>query len=275
MKAPKSNIEEYKNAKEFAKKKFPEENSEKLMIPERQIEEEIEKLKSGLRHEQFFMIVNVENFSIIEAYGLEEIGFRSETFDMLQYAQLLPSHGILQILTLYWKKIFEFSVEEKKMLSFLKPKYIVQIPFKNAQGEVMLVKRTISTFQFTESGRLTHYLSEFTIIKKTFDSETPDPRFTDVPIELKDTIDTILNRSFVWESSPYSPKELIILGVYANDDGKTSLNELAQKCELKPSTLQFYNKEILIHTKDFLGEIYKFNTAKEVAIFWKKCGVLK
>jgi hypothetical protein len=275
MKNQKSNKEEYKSVKEYTKNEFSEIKLEKLIVSEKQQLDEIEKLKIGLRHEQFFFIVNVENFSIITANGLEEIGFHSETFDMMQYAQLLPSHGILQMLTLYWKKIFEFNIQEKSLLSFLKPKYIVQIPFKNAKGEIMLVKRTISPFQFTESRRLTQYLSEFTIIKKSFDSEAPEPRFTDIPTEFDGSFNAIMKESFEWDSSPFSPKEMVILKVYADDEGKSSLKELADKCELKPSTLQFYNKEILMHTKDFLGDIYKFQTAKEVANFFKKCGVLK
>ena len=275
MKNQKSNKDEYKSVKQYTLNEFSENKIEKLIISEKQQKDEIEKLKIGLRHEQFFFIVNVENFSIVTAHGMEEIGFHSDTFNMVQYAQLLPSHGILQMLTLYWKKIFEFNIQEKSLLSFLKPKYIVQIPFKNAKGEIMLVKRTISPFQFTESRRLTQYLSEFTIIKKSFDSEGPEPRFADIPIEFNGNFNLIMNQSFEWETSPFSPKEMTILTVYAHDEGKSSLKDLADKCDLKPSTLQFYNKEILMHTKEFLGEIYKFQTAKEVAIFFKKCGVLK
>lgn len=274
MKNSKSNIEALKNLKEYTRKELLENKKEKLMISKKQQMDEIEKLKIGLRHEQFFFIVNVEDFSIITAHGHEEIGFHSANFTMQQYTQSLPSHGILKILILYWKKIFEFNVQEKSLLSFLKPKYIVQIPFKNAKGEILLVKRTVSPFQFTESRKLTQYLSEFTIIKKSFDSEAPEPRFTDIPNELIENIYDIMKESFEWEASPFSPKEKIILKVYANDEGKSSLKELADKCELKPTTLQFYNKEILMHAKDFLSDIYRFQTAKDVAVFLKKCGIL-
>jgi hypothetical protein len=65
-----------------------------------------------------------------------------------------------------------------------------------------------------------------------------------------------------------------ILNVYAKDDGAKSVAELADEAGVTPATLKYYNKEILARTKDFLGEIFKFNSAKEIAIFLKKCGVL-
>jgi hypothetical protein len=274
MKNINTNAEAMKIVKNYAKNQFSYAEVEKLMVSENEQQKEIEKLRLGRRQEQFFFVVNVADFQIIHADGLEEIGFHSSTFDMNQYTQLLPSFGILHLLTILWKRIFEFAIEEKEFLSFLKPKFIVQIPFKNAKGEIMLVKRTISIFQYTNTGKLTQYLSEFTIIKYLFDSEAPEPRFTDIPPHLDKKIDAALNQSFVWEASPFSRKEMEILNAYVNDDGSKSAAELAKETGVTPATLKFYNKEILAHAKEFLGEIYKFGTAKEVAHFFKKCKVL-
>jgi hypothetical protein len=274
MKIQQTNREQFKNVKQNTEEIFFEAGLDELMVSGKQQLDEIEKLKTGLRYEQFFFVVNVEDFSVQFANGLEEIGFDSNTFTMMQYAQLIPSPGLLQILSILWMNIFEFNIKEKRLLSFLTPKYIVQIPLKNSKGEIMLVKRTISAFQFTKSGKLIQYLSEFTIIKKTFDSESPEPRFTDMPAHIEEKFSEIMNKTFVWKASPFSPKEMQILNVYAKDDGAKSVAELADEAGVTPATLKYYNKEILARTKDFLGEIFKFNSAKEIAIFLKKCGVL-
>ncbi|MES2520899.1 MAG: hypothetical protein V4585_22480 [Bacteroidota bacterium] len=274
MKSKKTPIEEFKSLKEFTKNKFIEDSTEKFLVTEKEQLAELDNISKGLRYEQFYFVVNVEDFTIIHAKGLEEIGFHSDKFDMMQYVQCIPSKGILQLLALMWRKIFEFNIEEKTLLSFLKPKFIVQMPFKNSQGEMMLVKRTISPFQFTNKGKLTQYLSEFTIIKNTFNNEPPEPRFTDIPADLVEKYNMFINRAFIWENSPFSPKEMIIIHAYANDNGTKSLEEFAEETDVKASTLKFYNKEIITKAKEFLGEYYTFNTAKEVAHFLRRSGIL-
>ncbi|MEA5458454.1 hypothetical protein VB796_05360 [Arcicella sp. LKC2W] len=274
MKVKKTQLEEFKSLKEFTKKQFLENQSEDLLVSEKEQQDELMMLTTGLRYEQFFFIVNVSDFSIVYAKGLEEIGYHSDNFDMIQYVQAIPSPGILQLMSLMWRKIFEFNMEAKTLLAFLKPKFIVQLPFKNSQGELMLVKRTISPFQFTSDGKLLQYLSEFTVIKKGFNNEAPEPRFTDIPPDLVDKYNVFINRAFIWENSPFSPKEMIILQAYASDTENKSLDEFAKVTEVTASTLKFYNKEIINKAKEYFGEHYTFSTAKEVAHFLNRCGVL-
>ncbi len=275
MKKHLTNIEEYRSVKEGTKNKFSELISDKLVVPEYLQKQELEKLSAGLRFEQFYFVVDVKEMRIIHAAGMEQIGFNSETFEMAQYAKLLPSKGILQLLSVFWFKIFEFCEIEKELLNFLAPKYIVQIPMKNAKSEIMLVKRTISPFQFTsESRKLTQYLSEFTIVKYGFDNEPPCPRFVDIPPNLNDKLLKFIKDSFSFDITTYSPKEQQILKIYSEDDGTKSTKELADLVGVTPSTLQFYNKQILSNTREYLGDIYKFDSAKQVAYFIRNCGII-
>lgn len=207
MKVKKTQLEELKSLKEFTQKQFLENKNEHLSVSEKEQQDELLKLTAGLRYEQFFFIVNVSDFSIVYAKGLEEIGYHSETFDMIQYVQAIPSSGILQLMSLMWRKIFEFNIETKTLLSFLKPKFIVQLPFKNSQGELMLVKRTISPFQFTDDGKLLQYLSEFTVIKKGFNNEAPEPRFTDIPLDLVDKYNTFSIEPLFGKIHHFHPKK--------------------------------------------------------------------
>ncbi len=274
MKKQLTNIEEYKSVKEETKNKFSELIFDKEVVPESLQKKELMKLSESLRAENFYFVVEVKEMKIIHADGMEAIGFNSKTFEMAQYAKLLPSQGVLQLLSLFWYKIFEFCEIERETLKFLAPKYIVQIPMKNAKSEIMLVKRTISPFQFTESRKLTQYLSEFTIVNYHFNNEPPYPRFIDIPNNLNEKLMKFIKNSFSFNQTPYSPKEQQILEIYSYDDGTKSTKELAEQAGITPSTLQFYNKQILANTREYLGNIYKFETAKQVASFIRNCGII-
>lgn len=275
MKNDKSIIEEIREVKDYTQKKINQNQLSNIVVSTHLQQEELEKLEIGLRYEQFFFVVDVIDFKIIHARGIDIIGYNNEQFDMFQYLQAIPSKGLLQLFILMWRNIFNFNVEEDTPLQFLKPKFIVQMPIKHANGDIFLVKRTISPFQFTKSGMITQYLSEFVVIKKTFDNEPPEPRFTDIPEKMVEKYAQFINRDFIWENSPFSPKEMIIVNTYAHSHPETSVDIIAKELNLKVSTLKFYNKAILRKAQDFLGEHYIFTTAREVAVFFKKSGILK
>lgn len=67
---------------------------------------------------------------------------------------------------------------------------------------------------------------------------------------------------------------MIILQAYASDKENKSLEEFATITDVTTATLKFYNKEIINKAKDYFGEYYTFGTAKEVASFLNRCGVL-
>jgi hypothetical protein len=142
---------------------------------------------------------------------------------------------------------------------------------KNANSKIMLVKRTISPFQFSENGKIAQYLSEFNIIKFSFDNEPPSPRFIHLPESILTKKAEFLDIIPPFDFLPFSPKEKQILEIYSNDITKKSTKELAEIAKVTPATLQFYNKMILANTREFLGEIYQFESAKQVAHFFKNC----
>jgi hypothetical protein len=273
MKKDKTALEEFKSVKEYTQKIFSGNQKETLQVPIDIQQKELKNLDIGLRHEQFYFIVDVVNFKIIRAKGLETIGYHSDTFDLLQYAQTIASKGILQLMTLMWKNIFDFNQKSIDHLQFLKPKFIAQIPMTHQNGDVLLVKRSITPFQYTNTGKLTQYLSEFMVIKK-FNNEAPEPRFTDIPAELFEKYSLFLSRSFLWDDSPFSNKEMVILKAYSDENQNKVAKEFAVDLNLTTETLKFYNKEIIRKSKEYFGEIYTFATARDVALFLKKCGVL-
>ena len=273
MKNEKTSFEEYKSVKDYTQKIFVG-NDEKMVSLKLQ-EEEIRKIEIGLRHEQFYFIVDIINFKIIRAKGMETMGYSSDTFDMMNYVQSIPSKGIIQLMILMFKNIIEFNIEDKRLLQFMKPKFISQIPMRDAGGSIKLVKRTISPFQYNNEGQIIEYISEYVVVKNKFDNDPPEPRFSDVPSDLQEKFDLLISNAFTKDHSPFSPKLLEVIKMYAKAKPDDLIDKIAQKLKIKVSTLQYYNKEIMIKAKEFLGEYYNFATAKEVAIFLKKCGILQ
>ncbi|MDZ7899339.1 MAG: hypothetical protein U5N85_15110 [Arcicella sp.] len=273
MKKSKTAIEEFKSVKEYTQKIFLEDKEEKNQVSLKIQEEEIKKIEAGLRFEQFYFVVDVVNFKIIKAKGLETLGYHTETFDLLQYAQTIASKGVLDLMGVFWKNIFDFNQKGISHLQFLKPKFIAQIPMKHKNGDIYLIKRSITPFQYTNTGKLTQYLSEFTIVKK-FNNEAPEPRFMDMPETFVEKFNLFVSSSFIWEESPFSSKEMDILRKYVSTDRNQTAKQLSLELSMTTETLKFYNKEILRKAKDYFGEIYSFDTAMDVAFFLKNCGVM-
>jgi hypothetical protein len=263
MKKSKTAIEEFKSVKEYTQKIFSENKEEKNQVSLKVQEDEIKKIEAGLRHECFYFVVDVVNFKIIKAKGLENLGYQTETFDLLQYAQTIASKGILDLMGVFWKNIFDFNQRGIAHLQFLKPKFIAQIPMKHKNGDVYLIKRSITPFQYTNTGKLTQYLSEFTIVKK-FNNEAPEPRFTDLPETFIDKFNLFVSSSFIWEESPFSPREMDILKTYVLTDKNQTAKQLSVALKMTTETLKFYNKEIIRKAKEYFGEIYSFDTAKKM-----------
>lgn len=269
--------DEYDKAKFFAKELFSNVQEPKFLVSTKQQEDELKKLKIGLRDEQFYLIVDMLSFEIVAAGGLEEVGFRSNDFSMRQYFKLLETDGVVQAMTLLAREMFRLT--GKAGMKFMSPKYISQLPLKNQSGETLLVKRVMSPWQVLADGRACAYISEFTIVSPQYQGETLNPRF----IGLEEPILTELNKQIAIAFSlkphfrnPFSPKEMLILTQYSKLKLDESLNSIAEVpgINIKVSTLKFYNKMILEKARKMFGEL-GFRTARDVASYLKKHGLIQ
>jgi hypothetical protein len=269
--------DEYDKAKFFAKELFSDIQEPKFLVSSKQQDEELKKLKIGLRDEQFYIIVDMLSFEIVAAGGLEEVGFRSDDFSMRQYFKLLETDGVVQAMTLLAREMFRLT--GKAGMKFMSPKYISQLPLKNQSGQTILVKRVMSPWQVLADGRACSYISEFTIVSPLYQGETLNPRF----IGLEEPILTELNKQIAIAFSlkshfknPFSPKEMLILTQYSKLRQDESLNSIAEATgiNIKVSTLKFYNKMILEKARKMFGEL-GFRTARDVANYLKKHGLIQ
>ncbi|MDI9878292.1 helix-turn-helix transcriptional regulator [Flectobacillus longus] len=264
----------YLSIKAFADEYYNQKSNYEFIVSQETQQSEIDRLKKGIRHEQFFIIVDLLNFKIIDHGGLEEFGFDSKAFSLKTYFQMIPSKGITSLLKLLGEQTFLKA--KSNLMSFLKPSFIVQIPIKFMHEEVcFLTKRTISPWQMTRCGKITAYLAEFTIIK-TYDFEPLNPRIKGLSEEYSNIILREFNKNFNQlkpADNPFSPREILILKEYIG--GAKSSKDLAESLGLKINTVNSYNKSILEKAKQFFGENLPLNTAFDVAKFMSKQGLLK
>ncbi len=273
----KQELDEYEKAKNFSKELFPTAHELKFIVSPKQQEDELEKLKIGLRDEQFYIVIDMLSFEITHAGGIEAIGFRSDSFKMKQYFNLLQNDGVIRAMTLLAREMFRLT--GKAGMQFMSPKYICQLPIKTQSGRNFLVKRVMSPWQIASDGRATSYISEFTIINLTYNGETLNPRF----IGLEESILVELNKQIAMVFSnkphfknPFSPKEMLILTKYSQLNIDAPMNAIATDSEvdIKVLTLNFYNKKILEKARKMFTDT-DFRTARDVAFYLKKHGLLK
>ena len=266
---------EFRQLKSFVATIYPAtEPLTQMVSPEAQ-QRELQQLREGLRTEQFYMVVDFPTLTIQQVQGIEELGYQSDRFTFRQYLNCIPNGGMLQLVTLLGKQSFRFS--ERASVMFMYPKLVAQVPITAADGRVMLTKRTISPWQHTETGKMTAYLSEFTILKP-YENEPMNPRFINLPKSIEVDFIGELSRIFAGlpiRDNPLSPKEIRILKQYADPaNDACSAAEMAALAGVTVHTLHRHNKNILQKAKTMFSEDIAAKTAREVAYFLKKCGFL-
>lgn len=233
-------------------------------------------MKQGLRPEQFFMIVDFVNLKIVAAAGLEEIGYDSSHFTFRQYLSIFPSQGMLQLITLVGKQAFALS--HQSVLSFMRPSYLAHIPLTCADGRVMLAKRMASPWQYTNTGKMTSYVVEYTIIKP-YENEPMNPRFLNLDPAIEVEFNNVSARLFATmpaKANLFSPKEIVLMKLYvAEEHQRLSAKQLASLAGVAHNTINTHNKTIMLKAKTMFGDDISAKTARDVAVFLKKSGLLK
>ena len=269
------NESEFLRIKAFSEEVYQNSEAYEFLILQDIQSKEIFKLHNGLREEQFFMVVDLLNLKIIEHGGLEEFGHDGRNFTLKSYFEMIPANGVMSLLTALGKQTFLLSKFD--LLGFLKPSYIVQVPMKVKKNDdtLYLVKRSISPWQITKCGKITAYLSHFTVIK-TYDFEELNPRIIGIPDDYQTTVMNAFNLNFKQlknNENLFSPKELLVLETYL-DDSKNS-KDVALLLKIKIQTLNGYNKSIMQKAKRMFSEDLPVKSARDVAKYLKNNGLFK
>lgn len=265
---------EFQKVQQFSQNYFSNKESYSFLINSNVQNQEIQKLNSGLREEQFFLIIDFLNLRINHSGGLQELGYINESFTLSDYFKMMPDSGFTSLLTVLGKQTFILS--ESNLISFLKPTFVALVPLKIYKNidQLYLVKRSISPWQVTACGKITAYLSHFTIIKE-YNYEELSPRIIGIPEKTRDLVMKNFNFNFIQQNvkeNPFSPKEILILKMYL--DSSLSMAQILNSLKISSFTLHEYNKSILSKTRKLFGIDIPIKTAKEAAIYLKKQGLL-
>lgn len=232
-------------------------------------------MRLGLRHEQFFLIVDFVNLAVVDAAGLEEIGYDSARFSFRQYMSTFPSQGMLQLITMVGKQAFVLS--QQTPFSFMTPNYVSHVPITTADGRVMLAKRTISPWQYTTTGKLTSYVVEFTLLKP-YENEPMNPRMVNADPSLERAFNAITAKSFAnlpAKANLFAPKEIDLMRLYVHEESENlTAKEVATLAGIAHATINTYNKLIISKSKAMFGDDLPVKTARDVAFFLQKSGLL-
>lgn len=259
----------------FLNELFPDPKGLTLMVTAEQQQAELKQLREGLRTEQFFLVVDLLSMRIVEAAGLEELGYQSSQFTFRQYLSAFPTQGMLQLITLLGKQ--SFSMSDQAMVTFMNPKYVSSIPMTCANGQVMLIKRMISPWQFSSTGLLTAYVSEYTIMQP-YNNEPLNPRFINMPPAVEAQFSAMMAQVFAHlpaRINRFAHKEISLLKLYVEKEGEElPVPQIALMAGIKPNTVRTYNQRIMAKAKTMFGSNMNARTAREVALFLKQSGML-
>ena len=269
--------DEYQDIRQFVAQLFPDPDSLTLTVPAQLQNSELARLRMGRRPEQFSLVTNLLTVTIEHAMGMEELGYADTTFSFRQYLRCMPNPGILRNSILLSKQLFGI-VADIPAVQFLRPRFVANIPMRHANGEVLLVKRTLAPWQLSSTGQITHYLSDFQIIKP-YEGEPMSPRFFDVAEPVRAKFYKAVYQLFATLSAsknPFSPRELGLLSLYLAQAGprRPSAKAIADEAGLSVLVVKDYNKSILAKAKGLFGDDLPVETAYDVAVFLRKTGLI-
>ena len=238
-------------------------------------EEEVKLLAETIKYERFFFVVDIINQEIIHAHGIKQwLGYDDHKFSFGFYSNLIHPNYI-EATFLLAKSTLALVNSNSFEQGFMKEKFVIQIALRHAQGHYILVKRTLSSWDYDPTTKVSiAYLNEFTILEEydeTDKSNTLKPRITDIYGTRLVNIENILRESSyktLESSKRFSVQELRILRKYAYNPTITS-NEVANTFKIKPNTIDTYNRRII--TKfNYIYPNEKVKSAKEIAQFLRK-----
>ena len=156
----------------------------------------------------------------------------------------------------------------------MKEKYVIDVALRHARGHYILVKRTLSCWDYDKTNNIaTAYLNECTIWGE-YDVENSKgikPRITDIYgtrlLKLEPVVRS--NVSKLLESKRrFSVQELRVLRKYAYNPSMTA-KDVANSFKIKTNTIDTYNRRIISKFNHIYPNEH-LKLAKEIAQFLRK-----
>ncbi len=241
-------------------------------------QKELGLLNETIKYERFFFVIDLIQRKIKYCNGLKRwLGYDDEEFTLIKYFQLLhPRH--LASLNVLAQATFQTAHSGKYKVSFMEQKYIVQLPIRHIDGHYLLTKRTLSPFQIDNTGKVTEYLNEFTIIGKHEVSHALEPwlldsngnQLNDAAKEIRLRTDQIINSQK--RPRPFTVQQLRILRKLAYQNELT-LNQIAHSLQIKPTSMETHSRRLLDNARNYY-ENENFKSLIDVALYVKREGIV-
>lgn len=235
---------------------------------------ELEFLRETIRHQRFFFVVDLATQSILHPHGIKEwLGYDESTFSFQFYSSLIHQNHLEPVLLLS-KSIFELVFQKKVDIAFMRDKYTIDIALRHANGHYMLVRRTLSCWNFDLNTQMpTAYLNEFTILENYEEEHSRGirPRITDLyNNRVKNYEDFVRETSSktLESKKKFSFQELRILRKYAYNQDLNSKN-IAEAFKISTATVDTHHRRIIQKFNNIYPS-HEMKSAKDIAQFLRK-----
>jgi DNA-binding CsgD family transcriptional regulator len=240
---------------------------------------ELQSLTEIIRHDKFFIIVDVTKQHIIHANGVARwLGYDEQAFSFDKYYSIIHP-GFRAPLIHLAKVATEMSKAESFKLGFRQQQYVINIALRHVQGHYILCKRSLTVWQwqYADTHQLvTQYCNEFTIINHNIDLQdiTPEvlPRILDHHSQKLEDLEkqfrVKVSESIENNKQLFTSQEYRILRKIAYEPTLTA-PQIAKSFKIQPSTIRTLNQRIIekarLHFKD-----ENISSAKEVAVLLRR-----
>ncbi|MFT3824726.1 MAG: hypothetical protein QM731_12430 [Chitinophagaceae bacterium] len=238
---------------------------------------EIALLKETLGGERFFFVVNMLNFEMEHAHGVQKwLGYSEKEFTLKQYWDQVVHPGSKKSLLLVVQQMYQRLCAGMYPLEFMVQRFSTKIGVRHRNGHYLLAKKTSSIFQYDSRNRLLAYMDEFTIIGD-YNGEPAEPRMYNTygAREMEKEKEILLQSlEYFLEMKVFSVKELQIARMLAYKPGITQA-QMAKEFDCSVHTIDTYYKRFLTKARDFFHKTEKeLPSTIEAALFLKVEGLL-
>jgi DNA-binding CsgD family transcriptional regulator len=244
-----------------------------VVTPEQQ-QRELAFLKETVSNERFYFVVNMPDFELQHATGIQKwLGYPEKDFSLKKYWDYVAHPARKGSLQLIVEGMYAMLCNGKYPLQFMVQRFCTLLPVKHYQGHYLLTKKTASVFQYDKKNRLIAYLDEFTIIGE----------YREEPVSMR-----IINESGEREHEKeqeirekamerflgmriFSVNELQVARKLAYNPGITK-PDIALAFNRSVHTIDTYYKRLLRKARSFFNT--EFPTVFDVAMYLRNEGLL-
>ncbi len=270
---------DFNSLRNFVMDKNSPDPNRKLMVSDKEQQDEINLLQQTTGDERFFFIVNMDDFAIEYAYGIRKwLGYNDADFSLKKYWDAVVFPESKKSLILISQQMYKLLLGGHFQLEFMTQRFAGHIILKNVKGEYKLAKKTSAIFQYDDNNRLVKYIDEFTILGDYSENSVLENAFgtrifnTGGASE-SEKIEHILKEMLdqFYRMKIFTPRELQIARTIAYNY-KITKKEIATIFKISPATIVTFNNRFLQKARDFFN--IDFPDTLTAALYLKKEGLL-